>query len=483
MKNQPFAVLGVTVCALLVGIGCQPQITGTPPDQQEAPSAQESGVPASAEASSAASTQEVTDAPTPTTAPSETATPTPAPVADGSAFDPVALDMLVRLNDWRASVGAGPLAVNPMLQSLAQAQFDYLLSLPVLPDGLELHVDAEGQYARERAIAAGWPHYSTDVQTALSEIICANAGPAECIAWWQGSESHRIAASNPGFREVGVAGGPWAFGYVYVATLGSQPNVLPALVDPVSQQLYPGTEQYRFSGGGDWIGKVTEYQILPSVDSQPAADAWQPWALTVPLPDTSGEPFAVAYTDGTSQVIAPVDPRKDTAWLPDVLAAIATPEPTSVPATAAPAKTSTQAATATTAATPTPRRTPTPEGPAGIVFVYDANSMTVINTTDNPVDLTKMVLTNGTDEFPLSQFQAFSLSLPLNAFPADGCIQAWNSNGAAPAKPTECKVLYSSMNITADKAFWGTSDFDVQNDGKTVAECTAAAGRCVAVLP
>jgi uncharacterized protein YkwD len=389
--------------------------------------------------------------------------------------------MLARLNDWRAGVGVGPLASNSLLQSLAQAQFDYLLSLPVLPDGLELHVDANGQYAKERAIAAGWPHYSTDVQTALSEIICVNAGPAECIGWWQSSESHRIAATNPGFREVGVAGGPWAFGTVYVATLGARPNVLPTLIDPVSQQIYLGTERYPFAGGGNWIGKVTDYQILPSVDSVPADDSWQPWSMTIPLPDTT-EPHAVAYTDGTTQVISSVDPRKDTAWLPVVLEAIATPVPTAT-ITPTAANSATPAPTATATATPTPRRTATPEGPPGIVFVYDANSLTVTNTTDSPVDLTKILLTNGTEKFALSQFQAFSLSLPLNLFPADGCIQAWNSSGAVPKKPAECKVLYSSMNITADQAFWGTSDFEIQNDGKTVAECTAAAGRCVAELP
>jgi hypothetical protein len=258
--------------------------------------------------------------------------------------------------------------------------------------------------------------------------------------------------------------------------------MLPALVDPVAKQLYPGTEQYRFAGGGNWIGKTTEYQILPSVDSQPADDGWLPWALTIPLPDQSGQPFAIAYTDGTKQVIAAIDPLKDTAWLPDVLAAIATPEPTATTAVTA-AKSATPAPTATVTATPTPRRTPTPEGPAGVVFQYDASSLTVTNTTSGPVDLTKIVLTNGTDSFALAQFQAFSLSLPLNSFPADGCIQAWNSSGAAPKKPAECKVLYSSMNITADQAFWGTSDFEVQKNGTTVAECTAAAGRCVAELP
>jgi hypothetical protein len=227
----------------------------------------------------------------------------------------LALEVIARLNTWRVSEELWPLKPNETLEELAHAQAEHLLSQSVIPSGSEMHLGPGGESPVDRALAADWASYHSDVQTAIIEIAARFAEPEDAINWWRSSEVHRNAATDAGFREVGVAALPAAGGgNLYVVVLGSRPDVLPVLLDPVGEQLYLSSEQYRFGLGGDWIYGVTQYQMLASADSAPDDGAWLDWQLSIPAPD-GGTPYYVALSDGERQVVTEVQPGVDVAWL------------------------------------------------------------------------------------------------------------------------------------------------------------------------
>jgi hypothetical protein len=230
--------------------------------------------------------------------------------------------LLAALNEWRVSEGLAPLRPNPVLDQVANNQAAYVLSLLDFPLGEDLHKDQDGLDPRQRLNQKiGWPFYNTPAQTAADEIANVGRNERAAIEFWQNSAIHRATATNPGYREVGITAIPMEFGgYFYMAVLASRPDVLPALVDPSSGRLYLTSERYRWSAGGAWIHEVTQVQVLPSASSPIDPAAWQPWQASIPAPQTQG-PFAVAYSDGVVQVIIPVDPQGDIAWLPGNLPA------------------------------------------------------------------------------------------------------------------------------------------------------------------
>ncbi len=317
---QPGIVLVACVAGMLLAACQAPVAATTRAGPQESETAQATtSEPAAAR--TAAPTPTRTPRPTRTPAPSPT--PTPEPLADASDFDPAELEAIAALNGWRLSQNLLPYAPNESLREIANAQADYLLTLPSLPNGVALHFNAQGQGTRDRALAGGWPHYATPDQTAAVEVACALETIQDCLSQWQGSPDHYHAISDPGYREIGVAVRPVLAGNLYLVLLGSRPDVLPALVDPLGEKLYLTSEQFRFSGGTGWIQRVTEVQILASPDDEPATDAWVPYEPSLPLPEDVAGTFAVAYTDGTHQVITEVRPAIDVVWTPELLAEIA----------------------------------------------------------------------------------------------------------------------------------------------------------------
>src|SRR6185436_2546591 len=105
-----------------------------------------------------------------------------------------------------------PLKLNETLSQIAHAQANHIASLPAIPDGEALHFGPNGERTVQRATLAGWPHYATDVQTAVGEIACVNQSIDACMGWFQGSPPHYKIMSSPGFREVGAALIPLNYG-------------------------------------------------------------------------------------------------------------------------------------------------------------------------------------------------------------------------------------------------------------------------------
>lgn len=254
----------------------------------------------------------------------------PIAAAQGSRVPPTAASMLAALNQWRLDQGLAPFRPNPTLEALAWLQVNYLLSQPDFPSNL--HDGILGEKPRERARwpQFDWPHYNIPARVSLEEITVAAVSVPAGITWWQNSDIHRRAATNPNYREVGVAALPYKYGTVFVAVLGGRPDVLPALIHPDGQTLYLTRETYAGAQGSNALVRITGVRLLDS-DRTPLT-GWQPWSATLPMPAVSGQILYVEYTDGSKTVTTPVDVTRDIIALPgypvpSALAVAATPAP------------------------------------------------------------------------------------------------------------------------------------------------------------
>jgi uncharacterized protein YkwD len=306
----------------MVATGVAEALAGTAAAQGDSEQAEASESEEAATSDQETDQESEPEAEAPTATPeSEPPTPTPteAPIPTLEVPDvpnPETLELIAKLNAWRLDEGLWPLSVNETLMEMAQAQAEYLSTLDTITN---FHVDAEGNDPFARAVALGWPHYKKEDQVSIGENAQIGANVDEAIAYWSGSEIHRKAATNPGYREVGASAFPHPLGFIYIVVFGSRPGVLPTLVDPVGEKVYLTSEQYTWAAGGDWILDVTQYQVLESEDDEIDESAWVDWEPSIDLPFDSTDPFYIAYTDGEQELIVEVRPLVDIAWLPDNL--------------------------------------------------------------------------------------------------------------------------------------------------------------------
>ncbi len=234
--------------------------------------------------------------------------------AQGNRVPPTAANMLAAMNQWRLDQNLAPFRPNPTLEALAWMQVNYLLSQPDIPSNL--HDGILGEKPRERARwpQFDWPYYQIPARVSLEEITVAAASIPAGITWWQNSDIHRRAATNPNYREIGVAALPYKYGTVFVAVLGGRPDVLPALIHPDGQTLYLTRETYAGAQGSNYMVRITGVRLLDS-DRKPLT-GWQPWSATLPMPQVSGQTLYVEYSDGTRTITTPVDVTRDIIALP-----------------------------------------------------------------------------------------------------------------------------------------------------------------------
>jgi hypothetical protein len=236
--------------------------------------------------------------------------PHPAPIAARPDFvSEEGLEALALVNEWRVSVDLWPLALNEVLSILAQGQAEYLAGLDQWPDNV--HEDALGGVSDDRARRAGWPGYDVSGQAvAITEIMSSGEQPIDAVNWWRGSEIHSWVVEQAYYREAGVGTAQGQYRTIFVIVVGSRPNELPVMLDPVRSVVYLTSE--RYSGGYNGIiGDASAVQFLPSLDTLPGPDAWLSWALTYPV-DPVSPPRAVAFTDGVQVLVVPID---HVAWL------------------------------------------------------------------------------------------------------------------------------------------------------------------------
>jgi hypothetical protein len=228
---------------------------------------------------------------------------------------PTAFEMFGALNEWRLEQNLAPFRYNATLEALAWFQLEHILALPDIPPNIHDGILQEGP--RDRALwpPFEWPYYDIPARLNLVEIIVAQKTVQQGIDWWKHSDIHRRAATNPNYREVGVAALPYPNGTVFVAVLGGRPDVLPATIHPDREALYLTRESFwGATAGNGYLVNITDVRLLDS-DETPLTD-WQPWRATLPMPEVSGDHLYVEYTDGDLTVQTEVNLERDVFLLP-----------------------------------------------------------------------------------------------------------------------------------------------------------------------
>lgn len=389
----------------------------------------------------------------------------------------IEVEILDALNGWRVSEGLWPLRTNDTLTALALAQAEYLTTLPELPEGGDLHIGRSGETPDVRAQEApfNWPPYGNADRAEVGEVAAIGGSSGFAVNYWQNSDIHSRTIRNPVYREVGVAVVAREDTYLIVVVLGARANVLP--VTRFDGLLYLSNERSDYAVEDGWIQDATRVRLFDA-DGRPLAEDWQPWTLTLPVPDNAGDRLFVLYSDGRNEAMSEVA----LAAAPVVVAAAPTdtPTPTTTPPaaeaeatiiTAEPQPTATDSATATES--PTATATPQPD----LLLVYPGASLTIVNTSGGPLDLTGFSLESNIS-LPFTQWLRVS-DFPLDALPDGHCVQVRPTTQTGEVEMAGgCGWVRSLINVQPDRVFWRITDFTVQANGQTLATCSVAAGQC-----
>lgn len=373
-----------------------------------------------------------------------------------------------QLNDWRLGLHLGPLASNDTLDRMAYDQAAFLAGMRSIPPVAFIHNGRQGEGPRDRAMwpEYSWPDFGIAGQVILSEITWVGQRQG-AINFWHQSRVHLETATNPWYREVGVAAVPYrnngVAGYIFVAVLGARPNVLPALADPRAGVLHLTNE--TFNGGRVARIRAVQQVRLFDGDGRPLTNGWIPWAAELPIPEGAGSAITVLYSDGSAQALGRASlvegdvllPGYEAAWRAQT--ALLTPLlPTLAPA-------------------PTPTPAPAPR----IRLVYDHNSLTLLNVSSTPANVARLRLLSDSGELRVSSLTAGFVRGSLRSLPAFNCLN-YGLNTPRRGLPAECR--YTSMTFALPRdLFWTRGDFTVMNGDEQVAACLGDEGLCEFDLP
>jgi uncharacterized protein YkwD len=378
-----------------------------------------------------------------------------------------ALEVLGLLNEWRLEEGLLPFKINPTLEAMALYQAQYVFSLRETPNGAAMHTGRNGEGILERALfdQFNWPYYGRPERITVGEIAAVNSAE-DALTFWHHSPPHRATVTNPGYREIGVAALPHPFGHLYVAVLGAEPDVLPALVHPETGELHLSNELSRYATWDTWIQEVTEVRLFDG-QGRPLQDDWIPWSETVELPEDVGDKVYVLYTDGNVEVMSEVDLERDIIVLPGHYPP---PDPALL-------------IQLTPQATLAPTLTPEPPRPE-VLILYDNRSLTVVNQSRLTLNLGYLELEGAGMTLPMTTWSDVGTA-NIYQFPAGDCVQAWaGGEFNSPRKPGECRVLRSGRsNLRPNQLFWLNGNFNVLLDGEVIATCEQGSRRCEVDIP
>lgn len=416
--------------------------------------------------------------------PTATSTPTATPGPTALPYDYDTLEAVAALNHWRLVEGLWPLRINDTLNEAAADQADYLSTLPSLPD--DVHAGREGEGIHQRVTQRfGWPSYNNEQQVAAGEIAYVGANLDAALAFWVSSPIHNATATSAGYREIGVAVRDHPLGHLYIIVFGSRPNVLTALYEPLSGLVYLSSERYRWAPGGDWILDVLDVGVRGADEETTDPNREFPWQLYLRAPEEDASHFSVAYSDGVHELIVDVDRGIDVAWFPENL----TPETAELEEAPAPGETDTATEAEPTAeateetAAAEDASTPEPATIGGALRIgYDAHSLYILNTSDEPVDLSSLVIEGEGGSLPATRWETQWLTAPLSAFPGSDClvVHAWDQ--ADPGQPPGCRYRRAVILVPGTDTFW-VEGFAVQQDGEIIGRCEAGEGTCEVALP
>lgn len=371
---------------------------------------------------------------------------------------PTAAGMFAALNEWRLSQGLAPFKYNPTLEALAMLQLQYILSKPDIPKNI--HDGILGEGVRDRGLwePFSWPYYDVPERIDLVEITVAQRTIRQGITWWKNSPIHNEAATNPYYREAGVAALPYKYGTVFVAVLGGRPDVLPALVHPDGETLYL-TQEHFWTQSPTSIGFVRRVRLLDS-DRTPLGD-WQPWQATLDMPEVSGTILYVEYSDGNRIVTTEVNLNTDVISLPGYPA----PGASTLPVAA-------------TEITP-------PESALITLLEASADQFVVQATVSEPVYLADFhIFSLVREQNPVDK--TFSQAFPGQNYAAPDSCFVLRIEGSRAALPEGCSGPVLTFPVLEKDAFWydpAREDrammFILSQRGRLLADCQEAAADCV----
>lgn len=387
-------------------------------------------------------------------------------------------EVMTRLNRWRMRATSDPLVRNTTLDAMAMDQ-----GCRTIPDApfwraYDFHTDDYGDGIAGRARAFGWQSYEFPDQVLASEIAAYYPDIDGLFSFWTTSPPHRAAATEQGFREVGVVvlqNEGWLLAYVVLA---GRPDVLPVGYDASRRTLILTTDQSVYQQQTAF--SPVRVRILNERREPLHAQPWLVWDRQIPLPANAGDNVIVIVSDGVTEIETMVN-------LNSSLIFPAVPTPTNQPT---PTITPTLLQPTFTALPPTltPIPSPTAHGDLfDVVMLWDNTSLTIINQSGSPLNLLPLAVV--APDIALSRdgrwFGAYYQG-DLEALPAGYCLQAWSYAlfAGPPDLPHECVMMASGRsNLAPGQRFWLTGSFNVTYWQQTIAVCQTSLGRCEFDLP
>lgn len=231
----------------------------------------------------------------------------PKPAHADNAVADAAMEIVAAVNSHRTNMGLHPLALNTTLTTMATAQVSYLETQNYQPVNYDYHIDANGEYPRQRALRYGWPTYGSSQQIEIGE----NAGVGSLnymMEYWRSSPLHKTAMENPAYREIGVGIKAHKYGFFIILVFGSRPNVFPGLFNPESCEVYTPNEAHLM-GTGTWLRAVQTLQLV-KLDGTPLTEpmTWQP---KLSIPAHSDSEFYVVFSGQNQQIQAKVNMQSE----------------------------------------------------------------------------------------------------------------------------------------------------------------------------
>ncbi len=387
------------------------------------------------------------------------------------------IETMSEINRWRIRRGLSPMARNADLDFLAMQQAQYMFDELPFTNTVDFHTDQFGDGPATRARLFGWPGY--DFNTFVAEIAAYYPDVAGAMNFWQHSPVHSATATNPGYREMGIAviqNGNWKLFYV---VLGGRPGVLPVLYDPQRRTLFLSTDQ---SGFANFDFRPSRVRILDEGGNILHEDPWLVWDNRMRVPDGANNTITVIMTDGVLEYATTVDLYASRAF---------PSEPTPVP-TFTPVATATRDPRIATATplppTLTPSATPEPlRDNYDVILTYNTDAITLRNKSGESLDMSPLVFVSpdiGTAY--TSSFMGAYYEGELTSFPPNHCMQMWSFelDRSQPPLPRSCTFLASGRSILRPgDRFWIAGSFDVYYRTQLIASCEADLGRCEFDIP
>lgn len=398
--------------------------------------------------------------------------PTHAPQAE--------IELMDKLNGWRLRKKLQPLHRNPDLDKLAMLQASYIAQRMPYVQKAELHTDAYGYGVFERAQALGWEGYDLPELVVAGEIAAYYNNTDGALNFWQHSPPHTKAATEPGFREFGLAvleKGCWLTQYV---VMGGRPYVFPVTVDPETDWMYLTQEESWYAERADYEPIMVKFVDM---EGNPLDDTdWQVFSPRMRLPNDLSytDEFFVAYYDGervvTSYVNIPealVFPGKGVPESREIEVEMAELAPDIAPPTA-------DFFTVTGAEDD-------PNAKYDITLIYNELGATLINTSDVALDLSTLdIVAPISNEIWSAEWLGYYYDGSMREFEPGYCIQMWSFQISSnpPVLPDECELMVSGRSAFRHSSrFWLSGRFEIAYDSVVVKTCATADGKCAFNLP